>query len=87
MARFQSDDESRDAGVILVFWVLCLSLLSALFVGVLALGNLLQSSDNAQNAADAAALAGEDYLGPFSGRGNGLVVELNIHSSQVIGAN
>jgi hypothetical protein len=62
VASSQSDDESRDAGVILVFWVLCLSLLSALFVGVLALGNLLQSSDNAQNAADAAALAGEDYL-------------------------
>jgi hypothetical protein len=62
VARFQSDNEGRDAGVILVFWVLCLSLLSALFVGVLALGNLLQSSDNAQNAADAAALAGEDYL-------------------------
>ena len=76
MARFQSDDESRDAGVILVFWVLCLSLLSALFVGVLALGNLLQSSDNAQNAADAAALAGEDYLAGI--HTVGLMVENNI---------
>ena len=76
MARFQSDDESRDAGVILVFWVLCLSLLSTLFVGVLALGNLLQSSDNAQNAADAAALAGEDYLAGI--HTVGLMVENNI---------
>jgi Putative Flp pilus-assembly TadE/G-like len=76
VARFQSEDESRDAGVILVFWVLCLSLLSALFVGVLALGNLLQSSDNAQNAADAAALAGEDYLAGI--HTVGLMVENNI---------
>ena len=41
---------------------LCLSLLATLLLGVIALGNLLQSSDNAQNAADAAVLAGEDVL-------------------------
>jgi hypothetical protein len=62
VARVESQPESRDEGVILVFWVLCLSLLAALFVGVITLGNLLQSADNAQNAADAAALAGAGTL-------------------------
>ncbi len=50
-----------------MIWVLCLSLLAALLLGVITLGNLLQSTDNAQNAADAAALAGENLLGPQGG--------------------
>jgi Putative Flp pilus-assembly TadE/G-like len=75
VGSFKSHREGDDErGVILVFWVLCLSLLAALFVGVLALGNLLQSSDNAQNAADAAALAGEDIMGPALSQPGGLVV-------------
>ncbi len=37
-------------------------LLATLLVGVIELGNLLQSSDNAQNAADAAALSAAGYL-------------------------
>jgi Putative Flp pilus-assembly TadE/G-like len=62
VAKVESQPASKDEGVILVFWVLCLSLLVTLLVGVIALGNLLQSGDNAQNAADAAVLAGEDVL-------------------------
>ena len=57
-----SNDENRDEGVILILWVLCLPLLAALLVGVIELGNFLQSSDNAQNAADAAALSAAGYL-------------------------
>jgi hypothetical protein len=58
--------ERRDDGVILVFWALCLPLLAVLFVGVIELGNLLQSSDNAKNAADAAALAAAGYLATYN---------------------
>lgn len=53
---------TKEDGAILVFWVLCLPVLAALLVGVLFLGDLLQSADNAQNAADAAALAAVDGL-------------------------
>jgi Putative Flp pilus-assembly TadE/G-like len=56
---------SGDDGVILVFWALCLPLLAALFVGVLELGNLVQSGDNAQDAADAAALGAAGSLIDF----------------------
>ena len=59
--------ERGDEGVILVLWALCLSMLATLMLGVIALGNLLQSTDNAQNAADAAALAAENLLGPDDG--------------------
>jgi hypothetical protein len=62
VAKPGSQPKRNDEGVILVFWVLCLSLLATLLVGVIALGNLLQSSDNAQNAADAAALSAAGYL-------------------------
>ena len=51
-----------DDGVILVFWALCLPMLAVLLAGVIELGNQLQSEDNAQNAADAAALAAAGYL-------------------------
>jgi hypothetical protein len=48
--------------VILVLWALFLPVLAGLVVGVIALGNLLQSADNTQNAADAAALAAAGAL-------------------------
>ena len=48
--------------MILVLWALFLPVLAGLVVGVIALGNLLQSADNAQNAADAAALAAAGSL-------------------------
>jgi TadE-like protein len=65
---------TRDEGAILVFWALCLPLLLGLAVGVLQLGNLVQSRDNAQDsaydnaqntadaAADTAAVAAANYL-------------------------
>ena len=60
--RLAAQRARGDDGVILVLWVLCLSLLATLLVGVIELGNLLQSSDDAQNAADAAALSAAGYL-------------------------
>ena len=75
MVNIERQHEDNDEGVILVIWVLCLSLLAALLLGVITLGNLLQSTDNAQNAADAAALAGENLLGP------GAAISLSARSS------
>jgi hypothetical protein len=71
--------ERNDGGVILVFWALLLPLLAALLVGVIELGNLLQSGDNAQNAADAAALSAADQLQSHTG----LMV---VHSIPALGA-
>ena len=65
MAKAGSQPKRNDEGVILVLWVLCLSLLATLLIGVIELGNLLQSSDNAQNAADAAALSAAGYLATY----------------------
>ena len=47
-----------DDGVILVFWVLTLTALFGFMALAINLGNLLQSTDNVQNAADSAALSG-----------------------------
>jgi hypothetical protein len=83
--------QTRDEGAILVFWALCLPVLAALLIGVLELGNLVQSTDNSQNvadanarnaadanaaqAADAAALAAASYLATTDPKGP-LVVNL-----------
>ena len=62
MASAIRNPTTRDDGVVLVLWALFLPLLAGLMVGVIWLGNLLQSADNAENAADAAALAAAGYL-------------------------
>lgn len=54
--------EAED-GVILVFWALSLTALVGFLAIVLNIGNLLQSSDNVQNAADAAAITGAGTVG------------------------
>jgi uncharacterized membrane protein len=51
-----------DEGVILVLWVLALAALAGFLALVIDLGNLEQSSDNVQNAADAAAVSGAQIL-------------------------
>jgi hypothetical protein len=58
--RFRKGDE----GVILVLWVLALAALAGFLALVIDLGNLEQSSDNVQNAADSAAISAADVLGP-----------------------
>jgi hypothetical protein len=48
----------QEEGVILVFWAVSLAALVGFLALVLNIGNLLQSSDNVQNAADSAAISG-----------------------------
>jgi hypothetical protein len=55
--RRKSDD-----GVILVFWLLILTALFGFMALAINLGNLLQSTDNVQNAADSAATSGASSL-------------------------
>jgi hypothetical protein len=83
-----------DDGVILVFWALCLPVLLGLLLATIQLGNLLQSTDNArnvadataqnaadataQNAADAAATAAASYLATIHPTGQMVVQSIPI---------
>ena len=51
-----------DDGVILVFWLLTLTALFGFMALAINLGNLLQSTDNVQNAVDSAAVSGASSL-------------------------
>jgi hypothetical protein len=51
-----------DDGVILVFWLLTLTALFGFMALAINLGNLLQSTDNVQNAADSGAVSGASSL-------------------------
>jgi Putative Flp pilus-assembly TadE/G-like len=60
--RLTARSDKGDDGVILILWVLSLAALFGFMALVLNIGDLLQSSDNVQNAADSAALYGADSL-------------------------
>ena len=58
-----------DDGVVLIVWVLALTPLIACLAIAIDLGLLVEASDNAQNATDAAALSAVDVLAPYFSSG------------------
>ncbi len=58
--------QNGDDGVILVFWALSLTALFGFLALALGIGNLLQSTNNVQNAADAAAMSGAQVIGALN---------------------